>query len=163
MTGLTEPAFMALLPPFAHALVAYMRDHTMEGQPRASRHDRTYDHCPVPTMADKLLFILTYLQQNPIQEVQGQLLGLSQSNATKWLHLLYTTLTLAFAHQDLLPARTADAFATLLATTQTKDAPTSPLFGRMVPNARAIARPIQKTSRNTLVARRRATRSTTAS
>jgi hypothetical protein len=162
-TGLTEPEFTALLPPFEHAFVAYMRDHTIDGQPRASRNYSTYDNCPLPTMADKLLFILTYVKQNPIQEVQGQLFGLSQSNANKWLHLLHTILNLALADQDLLPARTAEELATLLTTTQTQDAPTSPLFGMMVPNARSIAQPIQKTSRNTTVARRRATRSKTSS
>ena len=163
MTGLTEAEFTALLLPFEQAFVAYMRDHTIDGHPRASRNYSTYDNCPLPTMADKLLFILTYLKQNPIQEVQGQLFGLSQSNANKWIHLLHTILNLALAHQDLLPARTADELATLLATTQAKDAPTSPLFGMMVPNARSIAQPIQKISRNTTVARESATRSRTSS
>jgi hypothetical protein len=93
---------------FEPAFVAYMRDHTIAGQPRASRSYRTDDHCPLPTMADKLLFILTYLKQNPIQEVQAQLFGLSQSNANKWIHLLHTTLNWALANQDMLPARTAD-------------------------------------------------------
>jgi hypothetical protein len=59
-------------------------------------------------MADKLLFILTYVKQNPIQEMQGQLFEMSQSNATTWIHLLHPVLNHALAHQDLLPARTAD-------------------------------------------------------
>ena len=71
MTGLTEAEFTALLPPFEQAFVAEMRDHTIDGHPRASRTDSTYDHCPLPTMAAKLLFILTYLKQNPIQEVDS--------------------------------------------------------------------------------------------
>ena len=108
MTGVTEPAFTALLPPFEHACVADMRDHTIDGQPRARRSYRTYDHCPLPTMADKWLFIVTYLKQHPIQEVQAQLFGWSQSNANKWMHLLHTTLNLTLANQDMLPARTAD-------------------------------------------------------
>ena len=90
MTGLTEAEFTALLPPFEQAFVAYMRDHTIDGHPRASRNYSTYDNCPLPTMADKLLFILTYVKQNPIQDVQGQLFGLSQSNANKWIHLLWS-------------------------------------------------------------------------
>jgi hypothetical protein len=60
-------------------------------------------------MADKLLFMLTYLKQHPIQEVQGQLFGMSQANANKWIHLLHPVLNLALAHQDLLPAHTAGA------------------------------------------------------
>jgi hypothetical protein len=51
--------------------MAYLQDHTLEGQPHTVRRYRTYDTCPLPTIADKLLFILTYVTQNPIQEVQG--------------------------------------------------------------------------------------------
>jgi hypothetical protein len=85
MTGLTEAEFTALLPTFEQALVTYMQDRTIDGQPRTSHRYRTYKTCPLPTTADKLLFILTYLKQNPIQEVQGQLFGMSQSNANKWI------------------------------------------------------------------------------
>jgi len=46
MTGLTEPEFTALLPPFEHALVAYLRDRTIDGPPRTSRRYSTYDTCP---------------------------------------------------------------------------------------------------------------------
>jgi hypothetical protein len=95
MTGLTEPEFTARLPHFEHALGAYLRDRTIDGQPRASRRDSPYDNCPLPTMADKLLFILTYLKQNPLQEVQGQLVGMSQANANKGIHLLHAVLNQA--------------------------------------------------------------------
>jgi hypothetical protein len=46
MTGFTAHAFEALLPPVEHAFMAYMHDHTMEGQPRTVRRDRTSDTCP---------------------------------------------------------------------------------------------------------------------
>ncbi len=95
MTGLTDQAFQALLPYVEQAFVAYMHDHTMDGQPRTVRRYRTYDTCPLPTIADKLLFMLTYLKQNPIQEVQGQLFGMSQSNTHKWIHLLHAVLNQA--------------------------------------------------------------------
>jgi hypothetical protein len=79
MTGLTEAEFMVLLPHFEQAFVAYMQHRTIDGNPRTSRRYSTYDTCPLPTMADKLLFILTYLKQNPIQEVQGQLFGMGSA------------------------------------------------------------------------------------
>jgi hypothetical protein len=80
-------------------------------------------------MADRLLFMLTDMTQHPIQEVQGQLFGMSQSNAHKWIHLLHTVFNLAFAPQDVCPARTADELAMLLTTQQRQDVPTSPLVG----------------------------------
>ena len=163
MTGLTEPEFTALLPHFEHALAAYLQDRTIDGQPRTSRRYSTYDNCPLPTTADKQLFILTYLKQNPIQEVQGQLFGMSQSNANKWIHLLHSVLNQALAHQDLLPARNANDLAVMLAAKRTEGVPVSPLFGMMVLSDRSTVQPIPRTNRTTTAARRSAIRSKTSS
>jgi hypothetical protein len=160
LTGLTEAEFQALLPPFEQAFVTYMQDRTIDGQPRTSRRYSTYGTCPLPTMADKLLFILTYLKQNPIQEVQGQLFGMSQSNANKWLHVLHPVLNQALADQERLPARTAAEFAAMF---ETDGRSTTPLFGMMAPNVRSIARQIPKSNKSITVARRSVTRSKTSS
>ena len=88
MTGLTQRAFEALLPHFEPAVAAYLQDRTMDEQPRTSRRYRPYDNYLLPTIADKLLFMLTSVKQHPIQEVRGQLFGMSQSNAHTWIHLL---------------------------------------------------------------------------
>ena len=161
MTGLTGQEFTAFLPPFEHAWMAYMEDHTLDGHPRTSRRYSTYETSPLPTMADKLLFILTYVRQNPIQELQGQLFGMSRSNANKWIHLLHTVLNQALGQQDLLPARTAAELATLLTSKQTKEGDTSPLVGMMVLSDRSTAQPIQKSNKNTTAAKRNAIRSKT--
>ena len=108
MTGGTAQEFTALLPHVEHACVASMEDYTMDGQPRTSRRYRTYDTCSLPTMPDKLLFMLTSVKQHPLQEVQGHLLGMSQATANKWVQLLQTALKRAFTSQDWLPARPAD-------------------------------------------------------
>lgn len=161
MTGLTEHEFTALLPPFEHAWLAYMQDHTLDGHPRTSRRYSPYETSPLPTMADKLLLILTYVKQNPIQEMQGQLFGMSQSHAHKGIHLLHTVLNQALGPQELLPARTAAELATLLTSKQTQEGPASPLVGMMVLSGRSTAQPIQKTSKNTTAAKRNAIRSNT--
>jgi hypothetical protein len=163
MTGLTEAEFQALLPHFEQAFMTYMQDRTIDGQPRTSRRYSTYGTCPLPTMADKLLFILTYLKQNPIQEVQGQLFGMSQSNANKWIHVLHPVLNQALADQELLPARTAAEFAARVATHATEGRSTTPLFGMMALNVRSIARQIPKSNKSITVARRSVTRSKTSS
>jgi DDE superfamily endonuclease len=163
MTGLTEAEFQALLPHFEQAFVTYMQARTIDGQPRTSRRYSTYGTCPLPTMADKLLFILTYLKQNPIQEVQGQLFGMSQSNANKWIHVLHSVLNQALADQERLPARTAAEFAAMFATPAMDGRSTIPLFGMMVPNVRSIARQIPKSNKSITVARRSVTRSKTSS
>ena len=163
MTGLTEPEFTALLPHVERALAAYLQHRTIDGQPRTSRRYSAYDNCPLPTIADKLLFILTYLKQNPIQEVQGQLFGMSQSNANKWIHVLHPVLNQALADQELLPARTAAAFAAMFETHTADGSSTTPLFGMMALNVRSAARPIPKSKKTMTVASRRVTRSKTSS
>jgi hypothetical protein len=95
MTGLTEEEFQALLPHVEQAFVAYRQDHTIDGQPRTVRRYSPYDTGPLPTIADTLLLILTYVKQHPSQEVQGQLLGMSQSNTNQWIHLLPAVLNRA--------------------------------------------------------------------
>jgi hypothetical protein len=163
LTGLTDAEFQALLPHFEQAFVTHMHDRTIDGHPRTSRRYSTYDTCPLPTLADKLLFILTYLKQNPIQEVQGQLFGMSQSHANKWIHLLHPVLNQTLADQQLLPARTAAEFAAMFETHPTEGGSTTPLFGMMAPNVRSTARPIPKSNKTMTVARRSVTRSKTSS
>jgi hypothetical protein len=88
MTGFTAQAFQALLPPVAQALVADLRDPTMDGQPRTVRRSRTYDTCPVPTSADTLRLMRTYGTPHPLQAVPGQLCGMSPSHTNTWMHRL---------------------------------------------------------------------------
>src|SRR6266498_89097 len=159
MTGLTQPEFSALLPHFEHAFLAYMEDYTIDGHPRTSRRYSTYDTSPLPTMADKLLFILTYLKQNPIQEVQGQLFGMSQANANKWIHRLHPVLNQALADQELLPARTADDLAARLTTPPTEASAPSSLCCMMGPNDQSSVRKTRRSSKSMTVGRKNATRS----
>ena len=128
MMGLTEQAFTALLPPVEHALAVSMHDRTIDGHPRTSRRDSPYDTCPLPTMADKRLVMLTSVKQHPIQEVQGQLFRMSPSNAHKWIHLFHAVLNQVLAQQELLPARTADDLAVGLTAARLKIVPTPPLL-----------------------------------
>jgi Helix-turn-helix of DDE superfamily endonuclease len=163
MTGLTEAECMALLPHFEQALVVYLQDRTLDGQPRTSRRYRPYDHSPLPTIADKLLCILTYVKQTPIQEVQGQLFGMSQSNANKWMHRLPPVLTQALADQELLPARTADDLTARLTAPPIEASAPSALFFMMGPNDPSRVRKTRRSSKSITVGRRNATRAKTSS
>ncbi len=163
MTGLTEAEFTALLPHFEHALGAYLQDRTMDGQPRTSRRYSTYETCPRPTMADKRLFILTYWKQHPIQDVPGQLFGMSQSQANKWIHLRHPVLNRALADHERLPARTADDVAAMLTTPPSEAPSSSRLFFMMGPNDQSSGRKTLRISKSITVARRSVTHSKTSS
>ena len=109
MTGLTADEFHALVPIFHTAFEAYMKRRTIDV--RYCRRYVSYANSPLPTTEDKLLFILTYLKQNPTQVMHGHLFQMSQSNVRKWVHLLHGALNYALSQQNLLPARTADDLA----------------------------------------------------
>jgi len=163
MTGLAETEFQALLPHFEQAFETYLGTRTIDGHPRTSRRYSPYVTCPLLTMADKLLFILSDLTHHPIQELQGQLLEMSQANANKWIHRLHAVLHQALADQELLPARTAEELAVLLAKHKTAAISTSPLFGMMVLTGQSSGRKIPKSRKKTPVARRSGTHAKTSS
>lgn len=107
LTGLTRHEFDSLLPVFQTSFETHLHVQTMEGLDRIGRTYTTYRNSPLPTTEDKLLFILVYLKQAPTQVLHGQLFGLSQSNANKWIHLLHAVLNHALAAHGCHPARTA--------------------------------------------------------
>ena len=108
-------------------------------------------------------FILTYVKQHPMQEVQGQLCGMSHSHANTWIHVWHPVLNQALADQERLPARTAAAFAAMFEMHAPDGRAPTPLFGMMAPNVRSTARPIPKSHKNMTVASRSVTRSKTSS
>lgn len=105
MTGYTKQEFTALLPQFGERYDAYLTSYTIEGYERVGQIPKPYHNSPLPTIEDKLLFILVYLKQNPTQTLQGYLFGMSQTNVNKWFHLLHTVLNHALAAHDALPRR----------------------------------------------------------
>jgi len=129
MTGLTSDEFLALLPFFHETLENHLRVYTIDGYRREGRRYVVYSNAPLPTSEDKLLFILTYMKNNAIQEIQGQLFHMSQSNVSKWTQLLHMILNLALEQQHFLPERNAEMLAArLCAEPSTEMAPSPPFF-----------------------------------
>jgi len=136
-TGLDSATFTSFLPHFTLAMERYLQHTTLDGYVREGERAITYTNSPLPTPADRLLFILTYLKQNAIQQVHGQLFGMSQSNVSKWVRLLLDILNAALANQSLLPARTAAELATQLRAEEVQlDPEAPPFFATMAPNDR---------------------------
>lgn len=157
LTSLTRAEFEHLVPHFAASFADVLQTQTVEGLARIGRAYTNYRNSPLPTIEDKLLFILVYLKQYPTQTVQGQLFGLSQSNANKWIHLLHPVLNHALARADHLPSRSAAELDTTLLTDP--DGPS--LFSTMAPSVRSTAPAMRMSKRSTIVARNGATRSKT--
>jgi len=110
MTGYSQQEFVALLPYFIKEFTTTMTTTTLQNTPRRARAYGVYENSPLPTMEDKLLFILVSLKQAPTQEVQGALFGMYQPEASRWIHLLHGVVNQALAAAQALPARTAAAW-----------------------------------------------------
>ena len=152
-TGLDSATFSNFLPDFTLAMQRYLQHTTLDGYSREGDRAITYANSPLPTPADRLLFILTYLKQNAIQEVHGQLFGMTQSNVSKWVRLLLEILTNALADQRLLPARTAaELAAQLQAETTPLDPEAPPFFVRMPRNDRSHDRKMRRSKKSTIAA-----------
>jgi DDE superfamily endonuclease/Helix-turn-helix of DDE superfamily endonuclease len=107
LTGYTLAEFDALLPTFADRFEAQMQCATLAGKPR-QRPYVSYRNSPLPTLADKLLFILIYLRKATTQDLFGALFGMPQPSANQWIHRLHDCLNQALAVLGASPARTAD-------------------------------------------------------
>ena len=100
---------MSLLPTFEAAFLERMRAYTIDGLPRLNRRYVPYTNSPLPTIEDKLLFILVHIKQNLTHEVHGQLFGMIQSDANTWLQVLRPGLAESLQRLDTLPVRLAAA------------------------------------------------------
>ena len=105
LTGYTHQEFEALLPHFGKSYYEWMKHHRLDGKPRGKRKYSDYKNSPLPTIEDKLLFILHYLKTNNLQTVQGALFGMSQPKANVWIHCLHLILNQTLAELGELPAR----------------------------------------------------------
>ena len=94
-TSLTLDAFPLLVPPFEAAFQAHMAAWRLDGNPRTARRLRVYQHCPLPTPEDRLLFLLASVKTYSLQGVQGRLCGMDQSTANQWMHVLLPALLAA--------------------------------------------------------------------
>jgi hypothetical protein len=110
LTSLTVDEFTALVPPFEAACLDAMADWTLHGRRRQSRRYTTDKNCPLPTPEDRLLFILVYLKQHPIQMLHGRLFGMRQSKATQWIHVLLPVLRTTLRTLGDAPCRSVDAW-----------------------------------------------------
>jgi hypothetical protein len=108
LTGHTVEGFQAMLPYFRAEFERYVQLYTLDNKRRTTRKYSTYKNSPLPTIEDKLLFILIYLKQASTQELHGTLFGMSQPKANKWIHLLHPILNRALDAADELPVRDAE-------------------------------------------------------
>jgi hypothetical protein len=103
LTSLEVEEFDALLPSFKQAWDADVAKR-IASKPR-QRKPGGGRKATLKSLEDKLLFILVYVKVYPLQEVQGELFGISQGQTNGWIQRLTPLLQSALAQEDLLPER----------------------------------------------------------
>jgi hypothetical protein len=113
-TGHTQEEFEQLLPSFEAAWEEHRATYhrAVESRKRAVGGGR---HGQLHRLEDKLLFILVYFKVYPLQEVQGMLFGIGQSQAGEWIHRLTAVLQATLQRELRLPARDAATLERVLA------------------------------------------------
>lgn len=114
LTGHTQEEIEQLLPSFEVAWEEHRATHHRPGESRkravgGGRRGRLH------RLEDKLLFILVYFKVYPLQEVQGTLFAMGQSQAGEWIHRLTAVLQATLQRDLLLPARDAATLESVLA------------------------------------------------
>jgi hypothetical protein len=99
LTGLARREFEELLPVFEQALPKPAQRRKRQRAPGGGRKPR------LPTVADKLLFVLVYTKTYPLQSVQAHLFGMSQSSANRYLRQLLPVLAEALDRLGFAPER----------------------------------------------------------
>src|SRR5262245_28499903 len=122
LTSLTLEEFRQLVPPFEATFQAHMAQWRFDGQPRTARRYTTYQNCPLPTPADRLLCILTSLKTYSLQVVHGRLFGMGQSQANQWIHLMLVVLKATLRALGDAPCRSVQALAQRIGVTEAEAA-----------------------------------------
>jgi hypothetical protein len=103
-TGFTRDEVDRILPAFRQAYLAAMQAADTQRGPR-QRRPGGGRRGQLPAAWDKLIFILVYVHIYPIQEIQGILFSLGQSQASDWAIRLLPVLRAALQREIALPAR----------------------------------------------------------
>jgi hypothetical protein len=113
VTGLSIACFDILFPFFEKCWNEYICHYTTGGQirkrPKKPRKDSAF--ADVETM---LVFILSYLKNNPLQQTHAALFGLTQPQANLWIHLIKKILLTCLKDTDCLPCRDIESLNKLL-------------------------------------------------
>lgn len=115
VTGLEVEEFDFLYSSFSARWRNFYRIHTIEGKKRKTplinpdKQTKT-----LPSVEEKLFFILTYLKNHGLQEMTAASFDFSQSQASKWQKILRPLLERALGDLKMLPQRDGQKVAASL-------------------------------------------------
>ena len=122
LTGFSHEQFLVLLPYFMDAHNEYFTNYDMSGKYRNHRRSFViYKNSPLPTVTDRLFFILVYLKNNPLQELHAACFQMDQKHCNSFIHVLYRLLEQCLRNAEVMPAETQKQFESLLKAQPSED------------------------------------------
>jgi len=106
LTGLARKEIDELLPVFEQILA-----ESHQPRKRRKRAPGAGRKPILPTVADKLIFILVYMKTYPLQTVQAHLFGMSQQSANRYILRLLPVLAEALDRLGVMPERDGPSLA----------------------------------------------------
>jgi hypothetical protein len=113
VSGLKHTDFVILHRYFVSAWESQSKDFTVSGEPRKRKRAERVDRC-FETSEDMLLFIVSYLKNNPTQEYHASQWGMYQGQANAWIQRLMDILRQALSCAHAMPSRSAEELMTML-------------------------------------------------
>jgi hypothetical protein len=104
LTGFAIEEFESFLPYFKANWDEYYSHFTLTGKVR-ERISYNRKTSKIPKIGDKLLFIFSYLKNNPLQEYHGAMFEMTQPQCNDWIHLLAEILRKTLKNLGELPDR----------------------------------------------------------
>ena len=143
LTGLSQGQFDALLPVFSDIYRSAQQHAYEAGSPSGTRQRRPGGGSKgqLPTMGEKLLFVLSYSKTSPTFDVLGTQLAMARSRAHENLHKLSPILYDTLVHLERMPYRELATPEELQATLQGEIA-----SSLMPPNGRIIVHKMRRSN-----------------
>lgn len=142
LTSLYPQEFDHLLSTFSEEWYQYHKHFDSNGKRRkAPKLSYQNDTSTLPTVEDKLFFILVYLKNNPTQEFLAMTFNMDQGHASRWIKTLSDILYKSLDRLDVLPCKNGSALETFL---EDKDIDCLIIDGMEQRTKRAIDNEVQK-------------------
>jgi len=107
MTGYSIEDFNRLLPYFEEAHDKYLSVYYISGKRRKGyRIYVMYKNAPLPCIAERLAFMLSYLKLNPLQEQHADTFNIEQKQCCEFVHCFQIILDDALEAASCMPAQT---------------------------------------------------------
>lgn len=113
VVGIKLHQFNILVQFFEPCWEAYISVYTTSGEYRRTVKKHRKDDV-FPDIETMLIFILSYMKNNPLQQAHAASFNMNQPQANLWIHLLKKILNTTLEKADCIPCRTVDALNKLL-------------------------------------------------